>query len=296
MKRVGYCCINLSIPSKFRTTTVSWCQRNPDLFKNKLLDIYDHNFSELSKVIEWNILNNIWLYRISSDLNPLHDHPLGEYLFPAWAESLPASLVAAKNSVKKYLDLGGRLVIHPSQYCSIGSERESVRLATIYNLSYHGTLFDLLGIPSNRFGLINIHLSGGKDPLPRIHFYYETLAALPESVTNRLTFETEHSGFWGAKNILKYFPDFPIVFDTLHHKCNSHNLPDDEAYSICESTWHGLENIPQLIHHSEGKSHPLDKSHSDYVENLPNYPADVEIEAKAKDLAVLKMFDKYGNP
>jgi UV DNA damage repair endonuclease len=46
-----------------------------------------------------------------------------------------------------------------------------------------------------------------------------------------------------------------------------------------------------LFHHSEGKEHRLDRAHSDYINNLPQCAVgvDIEIEAKQKDLAVLKL-------
>jgi UV DNA damage repair endonuclease len=46
-----------------------------------------------------------------------------------------------------------------------------------------------------------------------------------------------------------------------------------------------------LFHHSEGKAHSLDRAHSDYINQLPlcAQNVDIEIEAKQKDLAVLKL-------
>lgn len=51
------------------------------------------------------------------------------------------------------------------------------------------------------------------------------------------------------------------------------------------------------MHISEGRSKPTDRAHSDWVETLPsqvlNYPVDLEIEAKKKDLALLNLMKLY---
>jgi UV DNA damage repair endonuclease len=46
-----------------------------------------------------------------------------------------------------------------------------------------------------------------------------------------------------------------------------------------------------VFHYSEGKSKPLDRSHSDFVTKLPVWDGYLEIEAKMKDLAVLKILN-----
>jgi len=283
--RIGYCCINLTLPSRFKTTTLSWCVRNKLAYANKLERIYEHNFIELTKVIKWNQENNIWLYRLSSDLNPLADHALGYDIFNNWVTKSIA-LQHAKNQIREYLSFGGRITAHPGQYVSIGSTDQKIRTNALANLNYHGHLFDLLELPRTRFACINIHASGGTNPLPRINIYKSSLENMPEAIITRLTLEVEDSGFWGVQNLLTYFPEIPIVFDTLHHKCNHFQISELEAFELCATTW---KEVPQLIHHSEGRANPTDRRHSDFIQKLPDLPADMELECKMKDLAILQL-------
>jgi len=271
--RVGYCCTNLSLPSRFKTTTLTWCINHPNECGQKLAGLYEHNFTELARVIKWNILNDVWLYRISSDLNPLADHSIGVDVFQSWVLESSA-LHTAKDVIMCYLKLGGRLTCHPAQHVSIGTESEGVLEHSLRNLIYHGQLFDALDLPRSRFAPINIHASGGKDPLPRISRYRAALDLLPESVSTRLTFEVEDRGFWGAANLRRYFPNVPIVFDTLHHNCNSFGLTQSYAFNVCAESW----DVASLIHHSEGLTGALDRRHSDYIVSLPDLPSDVELE------------------
>jgi UV DNA damage repair endonuclease len=48
-----------------------------------------------------------------------------------------------------------------------------------------------------------------------------------------------------------------------------------------------------LFHYSEGKTDRLDRAHSDYITQLPTCATnvDIEIEAKQKNLAVLKLME-----
>ena len=77
--RIGFCCISLPdgeySGTKFKSTTLSWCQKNKDEAEAKLKNIYAHNLKELAAVINYCIEKKMWIYRISSDLFPLADHP-----------------------------------------------------------------------------------------------------------------------------------------------------------------------------------------------------------------------------
>lgn len=281
---LGYCCINLSIGSKFKKTTLSWLKRNPvDVCEDKLINLYQHNLNELSRVLKWNINNNIRLYRISSDIIPFADHNDYSYL---WIQ-LCSKNHLVQDTVKEYLNWGGRLCIHPSQYVSLGSPNTSTRENSIRNLIYHGELLDFLGCPQDRNCPINIHLSNGKNIDMAVPNIRESLSKLPKNVLDRLVFENEDGGDWRWQNIAKYFPEYPITLDFHHWKINNEGEKIEDVSKICVDSW---GKIDPIFHHSEGKRHPLDRSHSDYIENLPDcYDGYLELEAKKKDLAVLKL-------
>jgi UV DNA damage repair endonuclease len=103
----------------------------------------------------------------------------------------------------------------------------------------------------------------------------------------------------------------PIVIDYHHHNINPGTIKsDNQLIEITDSVlqvWKS-RNITPLFHLSESKngikitdSITARRAHSDYVENLPNAliqtlqqsKINLDIEAKMKEQAVLRLFEKY---
>ena len=282
---LGYCCQNLSIPSQFKTTTITWLKNNPAAARARIVSIAEHNAAEYIKVINWNLANNCLLFRITSDFVPAADHPDFSHIWdeiremPFWD--------SVRTTTRRYLAAGGRLGTHPAQYCVISSERPEVRAQSIKHLLYHAQLLRTLGLSGGRGQtFINIHLSNGsKYELARDNTV-RSLDYIGENhpeILSYLTFETEENGCWTWQKLIQF--GIPVVLDFHHHRRN--NLGDswDEAFAACSKTWVGRP----LCHYSEGRTHALDKAHSDYILECPQYDADIELECKAKDLAWLRL-------
>jgi UV DNA damage endonuclease len=86
----------------------------------------------------------------------------------------------------------------------------------------------------------------------------------------------------------------PIVFDYHHHRFNTGDLSEQQALELAISTW---GDIVPVVHYSESRNieQKDDKirpqAHSDYVyDYIDTYGnrVDIMVEAKAKELAVLK--------
>ncbi len=294
MYRTGYCCINLSMDEKFRTMTLAWANRNKkEEVLNKWKDIIKHNFSLLYKIIEWNIHNKVYLYRISSDLVPFADHDKWGWMWDEWRGTIDNQglIIPIRELIQRYTGLGGRLTIHPGQFVSIGSVKEEVRNNSIKNLEYHGQLLDLLGLPQNYNCPINIHASNGsKDCNEIANNIKNSIRLLSKSVNSRLVFENEQYGCWHPQNLRKLFPEIPITFDYHHFRLNDGGITLDEAIRITSESW---PNNDPVQHYSEGRANPDDPAHSDYIRILPQSKFDIEVEAKAKDLAIKDfLFDR----
>jgi UV DNA damage endonuclease len=287
MYRTGYCCINLSLNDRFRTMTLAWANRNKrEDVLNKWNDIVKHNFTLLYTIINWNIENKVYLYRISSDLIPFADHDDWGWMWNDWRGNIEnyGLLGPVREIIKRYIGLGGRLTIHPGQFVSIGSAKESVRNNSIKNLEYHGQLLDLMGLPQDYSCPINIHVSNGsKDCNETANNIKNSIRLLSNSVSNRLVFENEQHGCWHPTNLRKLFPEVPITFDYHHFRINDGGIDVGEAVRITSESW---PNNDPVQHYSEGRDHPDDPAHSEYIRNLPDSQYDIEVEAKGKDLAI----------
>lgn len=287
MYRTGYCCINLSLEERFRTMTLAWANRNAkEDVLNKWKEIVIHNFTLLYKIIDWNINNKVFLYRISSDLIPFADHSEWGWMWDEWRGNIEnyGVIGPVREIIKRYLALGGRCSIHPGQFVSIGSVKEEVRNNSIKNLEYHGQLLDLLDLPQNYNCPINIHASNGtKDCEIIANNIKNSVKLLSQSVISRLVLENEQNGCWHPQNLRRMFPEIPITFDFHHFRLNDGGLALDEAIRITSESW---PNNDPVQHYSEGRANADDPAHSDYITKLPDSKFDIEVEAKQKDLAI----------
>lgn len=267
--------------------TLAWANKNvKEDVLNKWNDIVKHNFELLYKIISWNITNKVYLYRISSDLIPFADHDDWGWMWNDWRGNIEnyGLLGPVREIIKRYISLGGRFTIHPGQFVSIGSAKETVRNNSIKNLEYHGQLLDLMGLPQDYSCPINIHVSNGtKDCNVTANHIKNSIQLLSNSVSNRLVFENEQHGCWHPQNLRKLFPEVPITFDYHHFRLNDGGIDVGEAVRITSESW---PNNDPVQHYSEGRDNPDDPAHSDYIRILPDSQYDIEVEAKAKDLAI----------
>jgi len=296
--RLGYCCISLGkFESAFKTVTLTKTKTlSKTEAREKLFKTWINNLHEYCEILQYNMDAGIKLYRISSDLFPLADHEEFEYL---WNEF---SFVKnywnnARYFTNEFLENGGRLCAHPGQFVSLGSPSKKVRNNSIKNLELHATVFDRLDLPFDHNAPLNIHLSNGKDNIKNLDFFEESLSDLSDSVRNRLVFENEDKAFWTWQNIRKYFPTFPVTLDFHHRNLNNQEESELEAFDVCAESW---GNIRPMMHISDGREGPDDRSHHDWVHELPKMVlepngVDLEIEAKKKDLAVLFLKSKYSD-
>jgi UV DNA damage endonuclease len=284
--RLGVCCITLGQKSDFKTLQLNRTKTLSDK-QDKIFSVWKHNLSELNKVLSYLLSKNILHYRISSNMFPLADHVDFQHYWEEFCND-ESHWLTSRKIVKYYLDNNGRLSTHPDQFCIISSGKPDVNTNGRRNLEYHAKMFDMLHIPQNHFCPINIHISNGNAPEIGISQVDHNLSLLSSSVFSRLVFETEDKSFWTYQNINKYFPQIPITLDYHHRLINNQEETEEEAHDVCVSTWGSTK---PLFHHSEGKEHKLDRAHSDFVSSIPICATDVdiEIEAKQKDLAVLRI-------
>ena len=168
-------------------------------------------------------------------------------------------------------------------------------------------MLDLMELDENSVMVIH---GGGvyKNKEETIKRWCDNYLKLPENIKKRLVLENCERNF-SIVDCLKISNtvNVPIVFDTHHYTCYNQLHPDEkfekpEYYiSLILNTWKD-RNIKPKFHVSEqGKGKC--GHHSDYVENLPEYlleipikyntDIDIMIEAKKKEKAIKKLYEKY---
>jgi len=315
-----------------------------------LFNIYVHNIKELIAVLDYNIANNIKLYRISSSLFPLWSYNVSIHHFKpskVFISMIKGRFDGAfnglelklKKTVQKYLEGGGRLSMHPPEFVSLGAS-PVVQLASQSELIAHAMFLDWIGAPEDYSCPLNIHVSrGAQDPAitgNNVNVGLLHILKIFPSAFKRIVLETEDKGCWTWQKLIKHFPGMPITLDVHHWKINNEGESLTEALEACAATWKTrtpyVKNIQFVIDHpseinntysqldirrytdfyywrsktysplmhiSEGRDKEYDRSHHDYVNEIPELllyaPFDIslEVEAKAKDLAYFALRDKY---
>ena len=262
----------------------------------KLSEIVRNNFNTTEKIIKHCSDIGIKGYRISSDLVPVINHPevnIKIYDLPNY-KLIQYEIDKVKKAIK---ETGIRISAHPSEYISLTSDDPRVINNSVVDLETHAEIFNLLELENSYYNPLNIHCRKDGDPIEISDKFKKNFELLSESVKKRLVLENNDNtkGVWSVRNLIKYFPEFPITFDTLHHKMLSDGYSDEEAFNAAYNTW----NFEPIFHYSEGKDNT--RAHKDMAENLPiSYGKNViwDVELKGKDYAILEMLnrgEKNGN-
>jgi UV DNA damage endonuclease len=193
-----------------------------------------------------------------------------------------------------------RLSFHPDQFVVLSSPHAAVVANSIRELEYQAHLAEKVGAD-----VINIHAGGVYgDKLVALERFCQVLADLPQAVRIRLTLENDDQCYT-VRDLLPICSrlSIPLVYDVHHHRCNPDGLSIEEATQLAAETWH-ISNREQYCHLSSPRSgwapgNP--KPHADYID-LADVPdcwrgrtMTVDIEAKAKELAVVKLMNELKN-
>jgi UV DNA damage endonuclease len=292
--RLGYCCINLSLADQKVTANRGMVKKTFEAKgPNYAGELAYLNLCDLLTIVQWNVTNDIYVYRMSSDIFPW----MSEYEITELKnfDLIQAKLIEIGDFAKS---TGIRLSMHPGQFDVLCSPTQSVVEKTIIDLDKHSQIMDLMGLPSNPDWPINIHLGGTYgDKESAADRFCENFHRLQASTKSRLVIENDDKASqYSVKDLyeLVYMKiGTPITFDFHHHRFCHGGLDEETALRLASTTW---KNYRQLTHYSSSKrtfedSSVIARSHADYVyEKINSYghSFDIEIEAKAKDLAVLK--------
>ena len=295
---LGYACINMTLGKEKITTNRSMIKKT---FLTKgvsyVSELAYKNVVDLEKILKWNVKNNIYFFRVSSDIFP-------------WASEYDLETLPQIHLIRIVLQRIGkfvqennvRITCHPGPFNVLGSPNDDVVRRTIIDLELHGKIFDLMGLSKTPFNKINIHCNGAYgDKVETMKRFCRKFDMLSDSVKSRLTVENDDkASMYSVKDLMQIHNTIgiPIVFDYHHHKFCTGDLSEEDALRLATSTW---GTVTPVVHYSESKAlHENDskikpQAHSDYIDTLPNtYGLDVDImlETKQKELALLKVIKK----
>lgn len=292
--RFGLCCLFKDHPISFRTTTaraLSGISRCAQL--DRLSGICHANARNLYTAVETVHRLGIGAFRITSPLFPRMTHPdVGYRLSELPDGEIIRQFLNATKAFAGQHDI--RLSFHPDQFVVLSSPHAAVVANSIRELEYHGDLAQAVGAD-----VINIHAGGVYgDKKLALERFCTVFSDLPEPVAARLTLENDDQSYT-VRDLLPTCEklSIPLVYDVHHHRCNPDGLSIEEATRAAGETWQmtGREQYCHLSSPRAGWVTGNPKPHAEYID-----PADVpacwlgrtitvDVEAKAKELAVIKL-------
>jgi UV DNA damage endonuclease len=254
------------------------------------------NLEGLFNVLRWNASQRIGFFRISSGIVPLASHPKAQW---SWKKTLAQELADIGHFIKS-TDM--RVSMHPGQYVVLNSPNRSVAEAAKAELRYHADFLDQLGL-STRHKII-LHVGGVYgDRYASIQRFSKEFRALSKNVRPRLVLENDERSY-GSEDVVSLCEELgiPMAFDYLHHTALTGRLPERKLLKdVCES-WSTTDGEPEF-HYSAQRPSSRRGSHADMVDLqdflrflkvMPSKNVDLMLEAKAKDLALLRLRRQLG--
>ena len=294
--RLGLCCQFVAQPIKFRTTTVAALTRLPRREQlQRLAELVAANAAALLAALEFCAANGIGSFRILSSILPVKTHPTAGYRM----EELPGAneLVAQFRRAGEFARAHGiRTGFHPDQFVVLNSPDADIVKRSVADIEAQSEIAEWTNADT-----VNIHGGGGYGDKPQaLQRFQRNLDLLSPRARTRLTVENDDKTFTPADLLpVCRATGVPLVYDAHHHRCCPDELSVEAATAAAAATW----NREPLFHISspiEGWSGPKPERHHDYIsaDDFPKawlgWPLTVEVEAKAKELAVKKLSAELG--
>lgn len=273
----------------------------------------------LREVFHYLHKTDIHMYRMSSDIAPYLTHPD----LPQFHNQLDEAKdeLAELGALARTYDI--RLSLHPSQYILLNAQDEQVARKSITDLNAQARILDAMGCGPDAVVVTHVGgVYGERDA--SIARFIARYKELPLETRARLVVENDDVSY-PVTDVLHISAQTgcPVVFDNLHHYClNPEGLTMREALHSALQTWPA--HITPKIHYSSPSTSfdpivekqkgdngrlktvtklrsPKNKAHADFIDPLEFVlfwdavqadtarPFDIMLEAKAKDVALLRL-------
>ena len=299
--RIGYPCINLTLKNQYSSTF-----RLKSYSEKRFNETVKNNLNHLLSVLNFNKKNNIYFFRISSDIIPFASHPVCGI---NWSNTFKEKLKEIGDFIIKN---NIRVSMHPDQFVILNSKSEDIVKNSIRELQYHCKLLDSMRLPTS--AKIQIHgggVYGDKEKAKKV-FSNNFNKLLEESLKRRLVIENDDRSY-SLQDCLDINSEtgIPIVFDTFHHECLNNGETFQQSLSSFIESWKYttdgnpiLDYSSQSIGERKGKhAKTLNKNHFIYMydefkntikENQVDLDIMLEIKDKEKSaLLALKMVQSF---
>ena len=264
----------------------------------------------LREVLLYLAERQIGCYRLADDLAPYLDRAD----MPEFAQQIEecAELLAETGALARAQ--GIRLTMHMGLHVALSTPDEQLAARGAAAITARARLLDALG--AGRESVLTLHIGGAYgDGAAALHRFAARFERLPEFARRRVAVEPDEDCF-ALPDLLRLhqLTGVPLVFDALHHQLNNpSHIPPGAALALALATW--PPGLRPKVHFSSQRTEahlvparagyarqviaPRHGQHADFINpfefaaflaearGLP--PFDIMLEAKAADLALLRL-------
>lgn len=255
---------------------------------------------------------DVRFYRFATGLAPYASHPD----LPQFRDQPRACAAELARIGERARAAGIRLSSHPGQYTVLNSENPVTQRLAADELEVQAELMDGMGLGPE--SVVVLHVGGAAGGTAAALDRFERgVALLSDAARDRLVVENDDRSF-GLRDVLALAERIgrPVVWDVLHHHCHDPDgIADREALALALATW--PDGVTPKVHYSSPKTSvetngarivlPQLRAHADLIDpigfghfvgetaaGLRDF--DVMLEAKAKDLALLRLREQVRLP
>lgn len=256
------------------------------------------NLNDLLLILKWNKENNIFFFRMSSDMFPFATYSGYSYVLDFVDDKLKEIGNYAKEN-------NMRLTMHPSQFNVLSSSDEKVVANTFLDLNHHCDILDRMGLDQN--SVIIIHGGGVYGNKKKaLEILKNNILRLPQNTRDRLVLENCEMSYT-IEDLLPISESIhvPLVIDYHHDSINPSSQNIEYYHDRVFDVWkkrnikpkvHVSNSIPGI---SDENSRAERRKHSDYISFIHepllsiSFPIDVMLECKMKEEALLLFRDGF---
>lgn len=256
------------------------------------------NLNDLLLILKWNKENNIFFFRMSSDMFPFATYSGYSYVLDFVDDKLKEIGNYAKEN-------NMRLTMHPSQFNVLSSSDEKVVANTFLDLNHHCDILDRMGLDQN--SVIIIHGGGVYGNKKKaLEILKNNILRLPQNTRDRLVLENCEMSYT-IEDLLPISESIhvPLVIDYHHDNINPSSQNIEYYHDRVFDVWK-KRNIKPKVHVSNSipgitneNLRAERRKHSDYISFIHepllsiSFPIDVMLECKMKEEALLLFRDGF---
>lgn len=275
------------------------------------------SLERLAAIFDYLEAEDVRMYRMASGLVPYGSHPD----MPQFHGQVEACAEELGTLGERARGAGLRLSFHPGQYVVLNSEHPEIRRAAALDLELQASVLDAMGLDEEAVVVLHVG-SGAGGTEAALDRFVAGFALLSERAQARLVIENDDRRF-GLADVLALSKrtGLRVVWDALHHRCHDPDgIAEEEALRLALATWPA--GVVPKVHYSSPRTAveerrvrrgrrverrvvlPPLRAHADLIdpigfERFLRGPAagldfDVMLEAKAKDLALIRLREQLG--